>query len=269
MMNESVCAFIIVRDEKDSILNTVEGLLNQTHELCRIVIVDDGSTNGTHDIVEKIVVENERVDMTTLPYHEDSYVGRWELGRSINFGLREIQLLHGIPDWILQMGADHVLPVNYVETLLSGMSDTIRIASGTYLNAKLNVDTPIGSGKLIDAKLWWEFNKMVYPEKYGYESWIDYRFRMEGYAVRRDDSLITDCRPVRMNKRKAFYWGKCTYALGGILPFALIRSVTFLKKYMFNFLKGYYSRDDVEIHEDIFNYVGKMQYEKLMKTLHL
>jgi len=260
----SVSAFVIARNEENNVKQTVDALLNQSLKLSQIVLIDDGSTDSTYNLFNLYEKHYENVNMVRLPYHQESYVGRWELGRSINQGLKEIQ---GVPDWILQMGGDHVLPRDYVKILLAGMTDKIRIASGTYPNARLNPDTPIGSGKLIDAKLWWEYNEMVYPEKYGYESWIDYRFRKEGYSVTRNDDLVTDCRPVRMNKMKAFNWGKCTYALGGILPFALVRSVFFMRSYMLDFLKGYYDRDDVEIHDDIFSYVGKMQYEKLKKTI--
>ena len=138
------------------------------------------------------------------------------------------------------------------------------MSSGTYEGASLNVDTPIGSGKLIDSKLWDKFNGMVYPEKYGYEGWIDYRFRKEGYEVSRHDDLVTDCRPVRMGEKKAYYWGKCTYALGGILPFALLKALS-LRRHGINFLRGYLSKGDVDKHEDICDYVGSMQWEKARK----
>ncbi|GAH44636.1 unnamed protein product, partial [marine sediment metagenome] len=195
--------------------------------------------------------------------HKEGYVGRWELGRSINYGLREIRR-GGVPDWILQMGADHVLPDNYVSELISRMTDKIRISSGTFKDVKLNVDTPIGSGKLIDAKLWDLFNGMVYPEKYGYESWIDYRFRKEGYKIARYDDLVTDCRPVRMNKTKAYYWGKGTYAKGGVLPFAIIKAFS-MKGNGLSYLRGYFARKDVEKHDDVFEFVGSMQWDKAKK----
>lgn len=262
-MIDEVSAFIIVRNEEKHIERTLEGLMLQKYPLREIVVINDGSTDRTRDYVEVYQGATYLIKILDLPEHKESYVGRWELGRSINHGLREIRR-GGVPDWILQMGADHVLPDNYVSELLSRMTDEIRISSGTYEAANLNVDTPIGSGKLIDAKLWDLFNGMVYPEKYGYESWIDYRFRKEGFRVSRHDDLVTDCRPVRMNKAKAYSWGKCTYALGGITLFALLKALS-LRRYCLSYLHGYFSRNDNPQHEDISRYVGDMQYEKAKK----
>ena len=260
-----VSAFIIARDEEESIGRTLIGLSLQKHPLREIVVIDDGSTDNTVSIVEMSGDYIDNVRLVSLPYHTDSYVGRWELGRSINHGLREIRKA-GVPDWILQLGGDHVLPDNYVSELVARMTDKIRVSSGSYEGGSeiLNVDTPLGSGKLIDAKLWDEFNGMLYPEKYGYESWIGYRFRKEGYEVSRHDDLITQVRPARMSEKKAYYWGKGSYALGGTLPFALLKAVS-LRRHGLKFIQGYFSRKDVERHEDICDYVGSMQREKAKK----
>jgi len=262
-MYDVVSAFIIARNEEDAIGRTLIALDAQKHPLREIVVINDGSTDNTESVVDMLEIYFDNVKLLNLPYHVDSYVGRWELGRSINHGLREIRRA-GIPDWILQMGGDHVLPDDYVSELVVRMTDRIRVSSGTYEGARLNVNTPIGSGKLIDANLWDQFSGMLYPEKYGYESWIDYRFRKEGYEVSRHDDLITDCRPVRMNGLKAYYWGKCTYALGGIFSFAILKAFS-LRRHGPSFINGYFSRKDVEKHEDICDYVGSMQYEKARK----
>jgi len=264
-MNDVVSAFIIARDEEESIGKTLIALHMQKHPLREIVVIDDGSTDNTESIVEQSKDYIENVRLVRLPYHADSYVGRWELGRSINHGLQNIRRC-GVPDWILQLGADHVLPDDYVSELVAGMTDEIRISSGSYEGARdvLNIDTPLGSGKLIDAKLWDEFNGMLYPEKYGYESWIDYRFRKEGYGISRHDDLITQVRPARMNERKAYYWGKGSYALGGVLPFAILKAVA-LRRNGLKFIQGYFSRKGVERHEDICDYVGSLQWEKAKK----
>lgn len=258
-----VSAFIIARNEEASIGRTLVALDAQKHPLKEIVVINDGSIDETKSICEFYQCYFDNLKIIDLPYHADSYVGRWELGRSINHGLREIRK-SGVPHFILQMGGDHVLPDNYVSELLARMTDKIRLSSGTYEGAQLNVNTPIGSGKLIDSKLWDEYNCMLYPEKYGYESWIDYRFRKEGYEVSRHDDLVTDCRPVRMGKKKAYYWGKCNYALGGILPFAILKAFS-LRGNGPSFLKGYLSRKDVDQHNDICDYVGSMQWEKARK----
>lgn len=258
-----IAIFIIVRNEEKSIDKTIQSLLLQKYPLREIVVINDGSTDKTRHICELYQGVSNLIKIVNLPYHEESHVGRWELGRSINQGLKMIKK-SGIPDFILQMGGDHSLPNDYISVLINRMTDKIRISSGTYEGAKLNFNTPLGSGKLIDSKLWDEFNDMFYPEKYGFESWIDYRFKKEGYSISRYDDLITEVRPGKMNKKKAYNWGKGSYALGGILPFTLMKAIS-LRKNGFSFLKGYFSRKDVEKHDDIFDFVGSMQWEKARK----
>lgn len=258
-----VSAYINARNEEKTMGPAIESLISQEHPLREIILINDGSTDDTRKICEYYEASFNCIKLINLPYHEETYVGRWELGRTINHGLREIIKI-GIPDFVFGINGDHILPPNYVHELISRMTDKIRISSGTYDGAQLNVDTPIGSGKVIDARLWDKFNDMVYPEKYGYESWVDYRFRKEGYEVSRHDDLVTDCRPVRMNKTKAYFWGKGTYALGGVLPFAILKAFS-LRRNGLSFLEGYFSRKDVEKHDDIFDYVGDMQYQKARK----
>ncbi len=250
-----VSSFIIARNEERSIGRTIDSLKSQTHGVYPIVVVDDGSVDGTSAIsVEK------GCQVVRLPYHEDSYVGRPELANVCNAGLERI-MEHGIPDFVLQMGADHILSDNYVESILSRVGTNVKVASGGTQLKNLNVNTPWGSGRLIDARLWNAINGMRYPIKWGYESWIVYKVRQLGYDVKRYDDVASFTRPVRMHPSKAFKWGKCSYALGSSLPFALIKALGMGTDGL-HFMKGYFSRKDVETHEDIAKFVKKQQYER-------
>ena len=251
----SVSSFIIAKNEERSIGRTIDSLKSQTHGVYPIVVVDDGSVDGTSAIaIEK------GCQVVRLPYHEDSYVGRPELANVCNAGLERIKE-HGIPDFVLQMGADHILSDNYIESILSRMGTNVKIASGATQMKRLNPDTPWGSGRLIDARLWNAINGMRYPVKWGHESWIVYKVRQLGYDVRRYDDIASLTRPVRMYPDKAFNWGKCSYALGCALPFALIKARGMGTNGL-NFMKGYFSRKDVEKHEDIAKFVKRQQYER-------
>jgi len=263
----NISAFIIARNEEKNIEKTINCLIKQILPFREIIIINDGSTDNTRELVESYSDYLEYVELINLPYHEQSYAGSLELGHSINMGLKRIKE-HGVPDYILQSGADHKYDYDYTHKIIKRIQETkCVIASGTFEGAKLNIDTPLGSGKIINANFFNEVNNMVYPEKYGYESWIDYRAMKEGLKVKRFDDIITGIRPIEMNKIKAFNWGRCTYALGGILPFALIRSNTF-KEYKIDYLKGYFSRKGVQIHEDIFDYVGSIQWGRSKKQVY-
>ena len=218
-------------------------------------MVDDGSVDATPTIaVEK------GCQLVRLPYHAESYVGRPELANVCNAGLERIKE-QGIPDFVLQMGADHILSDNYVESILSRMGTNVKVASGGTQLKNLNVNTPWGSGRLIEARLWNAINGMRYPVKWGYESWIVYKVRQLGYDVRRYDDISSFTRPVRMYPSKTFKWGKCSYALGCTLPFAIIKAIG-MGMNGFHFIKGYFTRNNVNKHKDISEFVKKQQYER-------
>lgn len=255
-MTYSVSAFIIARDEEKGIGFTIDSLKNQSHDLSYIVVVDDGSKDATPTIATL-----KGCDLMRLPYHSESYLGRPELAGVCNAGLKCIKD-YGQPDFILQMGADHMLTKDYVKSLLSKMiSQDVKIASGGTQFEDLSEDTPWGSGRLIDAKIWDEINGLVYPVNWGYESWIIYKFRSLGYEVKRFDDIKSNMRPLRMYPEKAFNWGRCTYALGGALPFALAKAGG-MGSDGFSFMKGYFSRKGIEKHEDIAQFVKRQQYAR-------
>ena len=225
----------------------------QTHQLSSIVVVDDGSLDET-----PYIAMAKGCKLVRLPYHEESYVGTPELANVCNAGLEYIKK-QGTPDFILQMGADHVLSDNYVETILGKMGGHVKIASGATQLKRLNKNTPWGSGRIIDAKLWNEINGMKYPIAWGYESWIIYKVRSMGYEVRRYDEIPSINRKIRMYPDKAFKWGKCSYALGCSLPFALGKALTFGFNGIY-YMKGYFTRKYVDKHEDIAKFVRINQY---------
>lgn len=165
------------------------------------------------------------------------------------------------------MGADHVLSKDYVKFLLRKMRrQDVSIASGATQFKDLSTDTPWGSGRIIDSKIWDEINGLVYPMKWGYESWIIYKFRSLGYEVKRFEDVKSEMRPLRMYPRKAFNWGRCTYALGGSLPFAILKAGGMGMNGV-SFMKGYLSRRGVEKHEDIAKYVKHQQYARAQETI--
>ena len=255
-----ISAFIIARNEEELIGSTIDSLLKQTHKIYPIVVVDDGSTDST-----PLIAVSKGCQLVRLPYHEESYVGRPELANVCNAGLKHIKK-QGTPDFILQMGADHILSENYVETILRKMGENVKIASGATQIKRPNKDTPWGSGRIIDARLWDTINGMKYPVKWGYESWIIYKVRQLGYDVRRYDNVDSFTRPVRMSPSKAYKWGKCSYALGCSPSFALVKALT-MGLNCVSFLCGFFSRKDVEKHLDIAEYVTKQQNYRILSTL--
>lgn len=67
-----VSVIVPVYNAKDYLLQTAEYIKNQTLKEIEIIYVDDGSTDGSRDLLEKIKEEDERVQIL---YQQNSYAG--------------------------------------------------------------------------------------------------------------------------------------------------------------------------------------------------
>ena len=165
-----ICAVICARNEKDNIAETINSLKSQTYPIDKIIVVDDGSIDGTGEIAKKLGCL-----VVRLPPHEESLVGRPELAERINEGLKLAKDFN--PDYILIVGADHSLPRDYVEKLLERMEENPRlvIASGVISKEPWMHLSPRGSGRLIKASFWREVSGLQYPVCWGWESWLCFK----------------------------------------------------------------------------------------------
>lgn len=217
-----VASIVIARNEENWIRETIKSILAQTVDINPIVLVNDGSKDNTLEMIKDL-----KCHVISLPFHVRSYLGRPELSIRINIGLSYIKKC-GIPDYILITGGDHVLPIDYVEKIIKRMNNNIKVASGHIEG--INIKIPLGSGRLVDARFWDKLNGIQYPISYGYESWLVYKTEMMGYETKNFKDIITKGRPIQMNVKKAYCWGRGSYALGSSILFILRRCLIYSLK---------------------------------------
>ena len=253
---ENVVPLIVARNEEKYIHRVISALKSQTYPINQIVLVDDGSTDETAIIAEKL-----GCIVISLPFHEKSLVGTPELAIRWNAGLNT--LVEDSPDYVLLMGGDHILPENYVKELLEKMTDKIVIASGRIEEEPYTENAPRGSGRLVKASFWINENKMQYPISPGWESWLLFKAMQKGFETKCFREINTKIeRPTSLGKTKSP--GKAMYALGYDWKYASGRCVlTFFKspKAGIEMFWGWLRHKDVK-RLDVADFVNEMQKKR-------
>lgn len=241
-----IYAVIPARNEEDSIEQTLLSLVGQTLKVQGIVIVNDGSQDRTAEVAARYGV------VVNLPPHTESYVGRPELAAVLNEGLRRVP---DDCDYVLILGADHILPQDYVEKLVCRMvEENVKAASGYIEGEGYHPQMPRGSGRIYEFKLFKSIG--FFPVNWGWESYVLFKFMQMGYKVKcYRDIPAGKARSTTMDKMKLYYYGKAMKALGYDFKYALGRV---LVNRSLSMLRGYLSKD-VEVYDDIAEFVRKWQ----------
>jgi glycosyltransferase involved in cell wall biosynthesis len=255
-------AVIVARNEEGVIKSTIKSLKHQSHKIWKIVVVDDGSTDET----PRIATEMGSI-LIALPYHSESLIGNPQLALRWNLGFEQAELFE--PDYILIIGADHILPENYVEELLTRMDNNVVIASGR-LEGEIHKETmPRGSGRLIDVNFWKNAGGLRFPIIYGWESYIVYKALSLGFETRAFPDIVSKTRSVSRGMLKAECYGRAMKELGYCTSHAFARSLLLsLKNPKEGLIMAYsfilHSRRE---HLDIAKYVNEYQRKHLVREI--
>ena len=165
----SYYAIVTCRNSESEIESAVNSLLRQTIKPRYIIVVDDGSTDNTHNILERLKLKNDNIYVITNPdlgYDIGRVVKNWN--NAINLA-RDLNL--EVTDYHMISTDDTHFEEFYAEKLMHDMDSDNRIAvsSGNYDNNSYT--TPHGAGRFVRNSF---FNNVLgcYPEKMGYESLI-------------------------------------------------------------------------------------------------
>ncbi|MFJ2116772.1 bifunctional polysaccharide deacetylase/glycosyltransferase family 2 protein, partial [Streptomyces sp. NPDC087850] len=144
-VDEPVSVIVPAYNEKECIANTVNSLVASTHPI-EIVVVDDGSTDGTAEIVEAMGLPNVRV------------IRQENAGKSaaLNNGVRQASY-----DIVVMMDGDTVFEPDTVRLLVQPFGDPgIGAVAG---NAKVgNRDTMIGAWQHIEYVMGFNLDRRMY-----------------------------------------------------------------------------------------------------------
>ncbi len=262
-----VIAVIPARNEEAYLPKTLEGLLRQEKELEAIIVVNDGSTDRTREVAlsySKVVV----VDRPDRGY---GAVGKAVLAETFNEGFQEAKRRFPDHEFILVVGADTILPENYVKRLLEEFKTNKRLvmASGIIENetyrpgAKPEVR---GTGRMIE-RVFWERIGARYPVKVGWESYPVFKAREMGFEAYAIPELIMELQRPTGKRTDYNAYGEAMRALGYYWPLAIGRALRKKNpKTIVQMLKGYLTGKE-RYEDDLRKFVKRSQKQRMRKLI--
>jgi glycosyltransferase involved in cell wall biosynthesis len=216
--------FVILtcRNSQSTIRSAIESILKQTVLPEYIIIINDGSTDKTAEIIQEIRSAQSSIYVITHPdwgYDIKRVVSNWN--EAIRFS-KERNLKRTKFHLIATDDAEY--SPEYVETLIQSMdsNEKIAIASGTY--SEHAPAMPHGAGRLVNNSflentIW----RGCYPEKMGYESAVLYEADRCGYNhIVISNARFRHTRPLGLS-HKFYEFGASMQTLGYHPLFALGR----------------------------------------------
>lgn len=249
----NISVIIPARNEEHTLSATLRQLKNQTIEPNEIIIINDNSTDRTKSIGNDF-------GCTIIDYDipHENWTEFPNLAVIKNKGLKKISKDY---DYIMILGADHILPNNYIELLIKEMeiNTNLAVTSGVIKNEWSVV--PRGSGRIIKKNFFEKIGRK-YPVNYGYEGYLLFKALSLGYEIKSFPEIITTTQRKTSNNYnlKSFYYrGKSMKALGYVYPYIIGRILVTMKrngiKSGIQMLKGFHSNHISLYEEELREYV--------------
>lgn len=114
------------RDEQDFLRRTLDSVIDQSERPAVWIIVDDGSTDSTPDILREYAKKHSWIQILTMPPRKSRVLGP-AVVHAFDAGLQQIEL--DVYDYVVKLDVDLELPPRYFELLMDHMEADPRLAS--------------------------------------------------------------------------------------------------------------------------------------------
>lgn len=246
-MSNCIC-FIPCRNEEGNLSNVLDHVFNQTLPYSEVIIINDASTDRTKEIAHDYSCS--LVDLTAK--HE-SYLGRPELATIFNHAFEIIERWELKSDYIMQLGADTLIPEHYNMEMLVRMNinKNLVIAGGVIRGEKQYETHVRGNGRYYQTRFWFD-NIERYPINFTWETFPLFIAQYLGFEVKHyPDLIMTPLRPTNYYKGQ---YGHAMRDLGYFPPYALGRCIlsAFMDRrdginMLINYLTSPYRSQDPEV----------------------
>jgi glycosyltransferase involved in cell wall biosynthesis len=228
------------RNEEAFIEGTLRSVVAQTRRPLRWIIVSDGSTDRTDEIVRRLAARHDWIELLRMPEHRDRQFAA--KANAFNAGYERLKPLAF--DLIGNLDADITLPPDYYEFLLGKfgerpklgvtgtpfVEDTSQPDKHTYAHGAANLEHVSGACQLFRRACFEEVGGYV-PIKGGAIDWIAVTTaRMKGWETRTFTERVCfhhrkigtgNNRPLMVK----FHYGRKAYYVGGHPLWEMLRGV--------------------------------------------
>lgn len=278
-----ILVIIPVFNEEKNLEKCINSFINQTHKLSQITIVDDGSTDSTPQIGQKL--QKSYNNLQFLKKKDSKSIARpgKKIIQAFNYGLnKSIKNF----DLIGKFDADIELPKNYFEQMVNIFSKNknIGLASGIVSIKKeetweveniYNKDHVRGGLKLYDRLTFNQIDGLT--ESMGWDTLDEMKILLNKKQTFVDHSII--CKQHRLtgeryNKKRFLKQGRVMYLLGYDIVLCLIGSIKFsiTEKSLspfFDSIYGYFNslnkKEKKLVNNNLSKFVRSYRYQKIFK----
>jgi glycosyltransferase involved in cell wall biosynthesis len=193
----------------------------QTYPITRVVVIDDGSSDSTPAIASNFGFEIVSA-MRSKRTGRSRERGSPEFAELFNIGLSQVSIS---ADYVMILGADHVLPKDYLERVLRNMKrDGVSLASGVI--AGEGYATPRGSGRVVRVESWKNaLGSLRYPLYYGFETYLVIKLQAMGYKTAVYPEINTQTLRRTGSETDYLSYGRAMKFLGYTPEYALERAL--------------------------------------------
>lgn len=190
-----IAIIIPAYNEEKFITDCLESLLNQTHSAKKILVVDDGSTDSTPEIVEKVSSTHQNLSVVTRPKSFSHEPGS-KIVEAFNFGLKNLSVDY---DVICKFDADLIFPPTYLEVLAKAFGEnpnlgmfggfcTVKKNSKWVVEQLTNADHIRGALKAYRKECFQDIKGLV--SAMGWDTVDEMKARFYGWEVETDPNLL-------------------------------------------------------------------------------
>lgn len=240
-MTNSYIILTLAKNEAENLENLLESLLQQSQQPYRWCIVNDGSTDGSSEMLDEFSRKHDWITVWTEDVKPRDLFARYHW--LVNNYTLKIQETFKEPNWsgLLLLDADIVIDANYAEKTMAcleegqiGVSSGIlqTIVDGKVLKEDRNANVPIGGARMISRDLLgrntWEVSPaadsifLVRAEMAGYVPKVIHDVKATQY--RATSSIVSSASTAK-------YKGKVYHYLGYGVAFVFLKTLHAVIKY--------------------------------------